>query len=95
MEDFCAFSADRVEPGESNGPGVAGVVPDHCHRGGDHDYARRAEDHSAVRQARGRAKNVRRPDAVHALESELCGRDADYLRLGATTLSDHDRWLCI
>src|SRR6266568_4462848 len=79
-----------LEPGESNGLGVISVVPDHSHRGGDHDYARRAEDHRAVCQARSWSQNVRRPDAIHAFESELRGGNANHLRLGAASLSRDD-----
>ena len=35
-------------------------------------------------------QNVRRTDAVYAFESELRGRDADHLRLGAAPLSSDD-----
>ncbi len=63
---------------------------DRCHRCGDCDHARRAQDHCAVCEAGGGPENVRRPDTIHAVESELCGRDADHFCLGAASFSsDH------
>ena len=63
------------------------LVLDRCHRCSNRDYPRRPEDHCAVRQAGGGPENVRRPDAIHAFESELCRRDADHLCLGAASYS--------
>ncbi len=95
MEDLCAISTDGDQSGKPNDPGDPRVGFVYCHCCGDRDHTRRAQDHSPVRQARCGAKNVRRADPVHAVESELRGGDADHLRLGATAVSDHDRWLCI
>ena len=35
-------------------------------------------------------RKIRRADAIHAFEGELCRRDAHYLRLGAASLSSDD-----
>ena len=61
--------------------------------GGHRDHARRAKNYGAIRQARGRPENVRRPDAIHAVEGELRRRHADHFRLGAPAFPDHDREL--
>ncbi len=90
VEDFCALGADRIEPGESDGPCFAGIVFDHCDRRSDHDYARRAENYRPVRQARSWPQNVRGPNAIHAFKSELRRRDADHLRLGPSPFSCND-----
>ncbi len=90
LEDFCALSADWIQPGESDGPCAPGLVLDHRHRCSHHDYARRAQDYRAVRQARSWPQNVRRPDAIHAFESQLRRRNAHHLRLGAASLSGNN-----
>ena len=95
MEDVCAFNANRFEPGQSNGPCDARVVLDPRHRRGDRNHARGAQDNRAICQARGGSQNVRRPDAIHAFESELRRRDADHLCLGTAFVPGHHRELRI
>src|SRR6266516_2796976 len=90
MEDLCAFCANWIKPGKSDGPCIASVVLDHRHCRGDHDHARGTKDHRSVCQAGGGPQNVRRPDAIHAFESELRRCDADHLCLGTTSLSSDD-----
>ena len=90
VEDFCALGADRNEPGESDGACSDGAILVHRDRRGDHDHAGRAENYCAVCEARSWPQNVRRPNAIHALKSKLCRRDADHLRLGASPFSYDD-----
>src|SRR5712691_3789581 len=92
LEDFCSIGA-RSEPGEPDGAGAARVGSRLCHRRSDRDYARRPQNYCAVREASSGAKNVRRPNAIHAFESELCGRDADHLCVGAALVPCDDREL--
>ena len=65
----------------------------HRDRSGHRRHARRPQNYGAIRQARGRPKNVRRANAIHAVEGELRGRDADHFRLGVAPVSHHDRRL--
>ena len=51
-------------------------------RGGHHHHARSSQNLGAIRQARGRPENVRRPIDLHAVESELRRGHADHFRLG-------------
>ncbi len=51
VEDLCAFGANRVKPSESNGPGIAGIVPDHRHCSGNRHHTRRAKDHTADKRS--------------------------------------------
>ena len=55
MEDVCAIGDDRDEPGESGRSRLDGGIPVYRHRGRHRGDARRAQDHGAVREARGRA----------------------------------------
>ena len=93
MEDFCAIT-DRRKPGESGDSRLDDGVPVYGDRSGHRDDARRAK--ITVQYAKrvvGR-KDVRRPDPVHAVESELRGRDADHFCLGIAAVSHDDRRHC-
>src|SRR6266498_1544023 len=93
VEDICAFGGNRFEPGKSDGPCIACVPLDYCHRCGDCDHARRTQDHCAVRQTGRGPENVRWPDTIHAVEGELCWCHADHLCLGITSVPGHHRQL--
>src|SRR6202011_3736984 len=56
------------------------------HTGGPQDYR-------AIRQTGGRPQAIRRQYAVHAVESELSGRDADHFRMGALVVPEPNREL--
>ena len=88
---FVPSAQERGKPGESVDAGADDCVSVYRDRGGHRDHAGRAQDHGAIRQARGRPENVRRANAIHAVEGELCRRDADHFCLGVTLIPDDNR----
>src|SRR4029077_6823863 len=70
VENFCA-NRGRRKPGKSGDSRLDGGLLVCGDSSGDHHHAKSSENFRAIRQARGRPKNVRRAIDLHAVESEL------------------------
>ncbi len=83
-------SGGQVEPGEPDGAGADDRISVDRDRRGDLRDAGPAQNQRAIRQACCRPKSVRRPDAIHAAQGQLCGRHADHLCAGTPHFPEHD-----